>query len=159
MKYKVLFLCAKNSARSQMAEAILNYKANDKFVAYSAGSQPADQIHPLASAVLTESGYDMTGKHPRSTDEYSGEDFDFIITLCDSMKETCPVFSGLPIYAHWGMPDPAEFSGTSEEKSRFFRKTLLEITNRIHLFMNLPFEKLDRLALEMKVKEIGKAVL
>lgn len=159
MTYKVLFLCAKNSARSQMAEAILNNKAGDLFVAYSAGSYPADQIHPLAYSVLTNSGYDMTGKHPKSMEEYIGENFDFIITLCDSMKETCPVFPGQPIYAHWCMPDPAEFTGTNEEMSRFFKKTLLEITNRIHLLINLPFEKLDRLALEAKVKEIGKVVI
>ena len=158
MKYKILFLCSKNSARSQMAEVIMNHRAGDQFITYSAGSQPADQIHPLAYQVLTNSGYDMTGKYPKSMEEYYGVDFDFIITLCDSMKETCPVFPGQPIYAHWGMPDPAGFQSSDDEKLRFFRKTMLEITYRINLLLNLPIEKLDRLALEMKVKEIGKAV-
>lgn len=159
MKYKVLFLCTKNSARSQMAEAVLNHKAEDRFVAYSAGSHPADVIHPIAFEILTNSGFDVAGQKTKSMDEYKDMDFDFIITLCDSMKETCPVFHGHPIYAHWGMPDPAEFQGANEEEIRFFKKTLLEITQRINLFLNLPFDKLNRLALELKVKEIGQLKL
>jgi arsenate reductase len=142
-----------------MAEVIMNHRAGDIFIAYSAGSRPAEQIHPLAYQELTNLGYDMTGKHPKSMEEYYGVDFDFIITLCDSMKETCPVFPGQPIYAHWGMPDPAEFEGSDDAKLRIFKKTILEITFRINLLLNLPIEKLDRLALETKVKEIGKSVL
>lgn len=159
MKYRILFLCSKNSARSQMAEAIVNRKADDRFYAYSAGSHPADVIHPMAYKVLTNTGFDITGQRPKAMGDYRDMDFDFIITLCDSMKETCPVFPGHPIYAHWGMPDPAEFQGADEEKLRFFKKTLLEITQRINLFLNLPFDKLDRLALELKVKEIGQMML
>lgn len=155
VKYKILFLCARNSARSQMAEAIMQHKAADRFTAYSAGSLPADAIHPLAIEVLANAGYDMTGKKPKAMDVYKDTDFDFVITLCDSMKETCPVFPGHPIYAHWGMPDPAEFQGSDEVKLRIFKKTMLEISNRISLFIGLPIEKLDRLALEAMVREIA----
>lgn len=133
----------------------MNHKGDDRFIAYSAGSNPADVIQPLALEVLTNAGFDMTEKMPKLMDVYKDMDFDFVITLCDSMKETCPVFPGHPIYAHWGMPDPAEFEGTYDEKLRLYKKTEMEIANRITLFTSLPFEKLDRLALEMKVKEIG----
>lgn len=156
VKYKVLFLCNKNSARSQMAEAVLNQKASDSFIAFSAGSEPADMIHPLALQVLEDDGFDMSGKKPISLNEYIGKEFDFVITLCDSFKETCPTFPGHPVYAHWGLPDPSEFEGTYEDKLQFFKKTLMEITQRIILFLNIPIEKLDRLALELKVSEIGK---
>jgi arsenate reductase len=159
MSYRVLFLCLKNSARSQMAEAIANKKSDGHFIAYSAGSVPAESVHPLALKVLTESGFDVTQLRTKSLEEYKEIDFDFIITLCDSMKEICPVFPGRPIYAHWGMPDPAEFEGSDEDKLRFFKKTLLEINQRIILFNNIPFDKLDRRALELKVKEIGEAEL
>lgn len=159
MKYKILFLCAKNSARSQMAEAILNHHADDRFVAYSAGSNPDKMIHPMAVEVLTNAGFDMTDKKPKAMAEYKNMAFDFVITLCDSLKETCPVFPGHPICAHWGMPDPAEFQGDDDEKLRIFSKTMLEIVHRINLFLILPFEKIDRLALELKVKEIGEETL
>lgn len=155
MSYKILFLCTRNSARSQMAEAIVNHKGDDRFMAFSAGSYPAEAIHPIALEVLNNSGFDMNGKRPKTMDVYKAMDFDFVITLCDSIKETCPIFPGHPIYAHWGMPDPAEYQGTIDEKRRFFKKTQMEIANRINLFLSLPFEKLDRLALELKVKEIG----
>lgn len=155
MKRKVLFLCTKNSARSQMAEVILNYRGGDSFIAYSSGSNPAKEIHSLAFKVLTNAGFDMAGKRPKSIEEYENEEFDFIITLCDRMKENCPIFPGQPVLAHWGMPDPAEYEGTDEEKLKFFNKTVIEISQRITLFLNIPMEKLDRMALEIKVKEIG----
>lgn len=155
MKRKVLFLCTKNSARSQMAESILNYRGSDNFIAYSAGSNPANEIHPLTFKALTYAGFDMTGKRPKSMQEYINGEFDFIITLCDRMKENCPIFPGQPILAHWGMPDPVEFEGTEQEKLKFFEKTINEISQRITLFLNLPMAKLDRMALELKVKEIG----
>jgi arsenate reductase len=138
-----------------MAEVILQHKAADRFEAYSAGSFPAGEIHPLALEVLTNVGYDVIGKTPKNLKEYADTDFDFIITLCDSMKETCPVFPGKPVYAHWGMPDPAEFKGSREEKLRFFRQTMLELTNRINFFVSLPLESLDRLALETSVRKIA----
>lgn len=156
MKYKVLFLCTRNSARSQMAETILDFRGNNSFDAYSAGSMPAEEIHPIARDVLTNSGFDMIGKRPKNMSEYSDMDFDFIITLCDSMKETCPVFPGQPIYAHWGMTDPADVQGMDDEILKFFKKTMLEINHRITLFLNLPMDKLDRLALEQKVRQIGQ---
>ncbi len=155
MKKKVLFLCTKNSARSQMAEAVLNYRGRDNFIAYSAGSQPAEEIHPFALELLTKIGFDMAGKKPKSMNLYANEEFDFIITLCDKMKEDCPIFPGQPILAHWGMPDPADFEGNDQEKRKFFEKTMNEISHRISLFLNIPMSKLDRMALELKVKEIG----
>ena len=158
-KRKVLFLCLKNSARSQMAEAVLNRRDPDRFIAYSAGSEAAEEIHPFAYALLTSTGFDMTGKAPKNMEAFYHVNFDFIITLCDSMKEKCPVFPGMPIYAHWGMPDPAEFQGTEEETRHFFKKTLLEITQRINLLVSLPMEKLDRTTLERKVREIGETVV
>lgn len=159
MKYNMLFLSAKNSARSQMAETILNHNADDRFTAYSAGSNPDKIIHPMAIDVLTNAGFDMTNKKPKATDVYENMVFDFVITLCDSLKETCPVFAGHPIYAHWGMPDPEEFQGNDNEKLRFFNRTMLEIVHRINLFLILPFETIDQLAMELKVKQIGKESL
>lgn len=159
MKRKVLFLCTKNSARSQMAKAVLNFRGSNNFIAYSAGSNPANEIHPLAVKVLTKSGFDMTNKGPKSMEKYINEEFDFIITLCDRMKEDCPIFLDLPILAHWGMPDPADFEGTEEEKLKFFENALNEISQRITLFINIPIEKLGRMALEFKVREIGTATL
>ncbi len=155
MKKRILFLCTGNSARSQMAEAVLNYWDSDKFIAYSAGSNPAEEIHPLAVKVLSQAGFDMTNKRPKSMDEFLNEEIDFIITLCDRMKENCPIFPGQPILAHWGMPDPKEFEGTEQDKLKFFEKTLKEISQRIVLFLNIPMDKLDRMAVELKVKEIG----
>ncbi len=157
MKRKVLFLCTKNSARSQMAEAVLNHRSDDRFVALSAGSSPAEQIHPEVVRLLSKIGFDVSDKSPKSVNLYAKENIDFVITLCDRMKEECPVFPGQPIVAHWGMPDPADVQGTEEEQRAVFSRTLKEISHRINLFLNLPMEKLDRLALEMRVKEIGKS--
>jgi len=155
MKRKVLFLCIKNSARSQMAEAILNAKGGESFTAYSAGSYPADEINPTAAEVLTQAGLDVKNKSPKSMNEFINEEFDFIITLCDKMKEDCPVFLGKPIFAHWGMPDPAQVEGSELEKFKAFETASMEISQRISLFINLPIEKLDRMALEIKMNEIG----
>lgn len=152
---KVLFLCIKNSSRSQMAEAILNSKAGDRFVAYSAGSRPADKINPYAVKVMEEVNENLSNKIPESAERYIDVKFNFVITLCDKMKEECPNFPGNPIIAHWGMPDPDEFQGSEEEKLKEFRKTRNEILKRIELFINLPLEKLDRLSVENKTKEIG----
>jgi arsenate reductase len=138
-----------------MAEALLNHSGEGRFTALSAGSNPVPEVHPVAVKVLENAGFDMTGKRPKSLQEYIHEDFDFIITLCDKMKETCPVFPGQPIFAHWGMPDPADFDGDETEKVRAFETTLRELSHRIHLFLNIPIDKLDRMALEQKVKEIG----
>lgn len=155
MKRTVLFLCTSNSARSQMAEALLNHIGSGTFTAFSAGSVPAAEIHPMAVKILETAGFNLAGKKPKSLQEYVQTDFDFIITLCDKMKESCPTFPGKPIFAHWGMPDPADFDGDDANKLRVFDKTFRELSNRIHLFINIPIEKLDRMALEQKVKEIG----
>lgn len=152
---KVLFLCIKNSARSQIAEAILNSKVGDKFQAYSAGSRPADKVNPYAVKVMEEVNVDISNKKPELAEKYLDVDFDFVITLCDKMKEECPNFPGNPIVAHWGMVDPDEFQGNEEEKLKEFRKTRNEMLKRIELFVNLPMEKLDRISMENKTKEIG----
>lgn len=155
---KVLFLCIKNSARSQIAKAILNSKAGDRFEAYSAGSRPAKQVNSFAIKVMQEVGVDLSLKKPESTENYLDVDFDFVITLCDKMKEECPNFPGDPIVAHWGMPDPDETEGSEEEKLKVFRKTRNEILNRINLFINLPMERLDRISMEIRTKEIGSNI-
>jgi arsenate reductase len=155
MEKKVLFLCIKNSARSQIAEAILNSKAGDKFQAYSAGSRPADKVNPYAVKVMEEVNVDISNKKPELAEKYLDVDFDFVITLCDKMKEECPNFPGNPIVAHWGMIDPDEFQGDEEGKLKEFRKTRNELLKRIELFVNLPVEKLDRISMENRTKEIG----
>lgn len=155
MKSKVLFLCTSNSARSQMAEVILNHRGGDRFTAFSAGSDPADRMNPLAVTVMSDVGCDLKNAKPKSMNVFSGEDFDFVITLCDKMKENCPNFRGKPVLAHWGMPDPADCEGSEKEKEEAFKKSMMEISQRISLFLNIPIEKLDRMALEKKVREIG----
>ena len=155
MKRKVLFLCTSNSARSQMAEAILNHRGGDRFTAFSAGSDPAVMMNPYADKVMSDVGYDMKNKKPKSMNVFVDEDLDFVITLCDKMKENCPVFPGKPVLAHWGMPDPADFEGNEAEKEKAFKKAMMEISQRIGLFLNIPIEKLDRMALEKRVREIG----
>ncbi|MBC8059688.1 MAG: arsenate reductase ArsC [Clostridiaceae bacterium] len=155
MMKKVLFLCIKNSARSQMAEGILNSKAGDRFEAYSAGSKPSEYINRFAIKVMQEADVDLSEGMPELAEKYLDVNFDFVITLCDKMKEQCPHFPGDPIVAHWGMPDPDEFQGSDEEKLKEFRKTRNEIFNRIVLFISLPMEKLDRLSIVNGIKEIG----
>lgn len=152
---KVLFLCIKNSSRSQMAEAILNSKAGDRFQAYSAGSRPVDKINPYAVKVMEEVNVDISNQTPKLAEKYLNVNFDFVITLCDKMKEECPNFPGNPIVAHWGMPDSDVIQGNEEEKLKDFRKTRNEILKRIELFINLPMDKLDRIVMENMTKEIG----
>jgi arsenate reductase len=142
-----------------MAEAILNHRGGDRFTAFSAGSEPADEVHPLTLKVMSHADYEISGKKPKSMLEFINEDLDFIITLCDKMKENCPVFPGKPILAHWGLPDPADFDGGEAEKIKMFQRTMMEISQRISLFLNIPMEKLDRMAIEKKVREIGTQTL
>lgn len=157
MKKKVLFLCTGNSARSQMAEAIVNSMHGDKFIAYSAGTNPASQINPYAVKTMNLMGIDISDKHPKSMDAFANEEFDFIITLCNKGKEQCINFTGKPIFAHWGLPDPADFEGNEKDIMLKFNELLKFLNTRIGYFVNLPMEKLDRLALEMKTTEIGTA--
>jgi arsenate reductase len=154
--FRVLFLCTGNSARSQIAEKLLNRKGGGRFVAESAGSQPATRVNPFAIEALERHGYFWTGGHPRGVDGLTEQAWDFVITVCDRAREACPFFPGQPIVAHWGMPDPAAVEGTDEEKRRAFDETLLVISRRLDLLLALPIEKLSRLALEHRVKEIGR---
>jgi protein-tyrosine-phosphatase len=153
--FRVLFLCTGNSARSQIAEKILNRKGRGRFVAESAGSEPAAHVNPLAVEALERHGYLWTGGQPRGLDGLPEQHWDFVITVCDRAKEACPFFPGQPVIAHWGMPDPAAITGTEEAKRRAFDDTLLTISRRLDLLLALPVEKLSRLALEHRVKEIG----
>lgn len=155
-RFKLLFLCTGNSARSIIAEYILRKIAPEKFDSYSAGTQPKPFPHPIALALLKEDfGIDASDARSKSWDEFKGMEFDFVITLCDSAKETCPVLPGQPILAHWGSPDPADFSGSDEEQTQLLWQVAQQIKRRLELFTSLPFEQLDALRLEIATKEIG----
>jgi arsenate reductase (thioredoxin) len=151
---RVLILCTGNSARSQIAEALLSRRGAGRFVVGSAGSQPAPRVHPLAVQVLAEAGIDWNSREPKGMAAVANEAWDFVITVCDRAREACPIFPGTPVLAHWGMPDPAEVSG-EEERLRAFRDTLTVLARRIDLFLALPAEKLDRMVLEQRVRAIG----
>jgi protein-tyrosine-phosphatase len=152
---RVLILCTGNSARSQIAEALLATKGAGRFVAASAGSRPAARVNPFAVAVLAEAGIDWRGRTPRGMDGLEAEPWDFVITVCDRARESCPYFPGQPVLAHWGMPDPAEVEGSDDVKLAAFRDTLITLRRRIDLLLALPVEKLERLALERRVRDIG----
>lgn len=152
---RILILCTGNSARSQIAEALFNAKAGGRITAASAGSRPAERVNPFAVEVLAEAGIDWTGRTPRGMDGLDQERWDFVITVCDRARESCPFFPGQPVLAHWGMPDPAEVAGSDEVKRKAFRDTYLTLNRRIDLLLALPVDKLERLALERRVREIG----
>lgn len=154
--YRILILCTGNSARSQIAEALLQRKGHGRFEAASAGSRPAARVNPFAVRVLAEAGIPWEGRTPRGLDGLEREPWDFVITVCDRAKESCPYFPGQPVLAHWGMPDPAEVEGSEEEKLAAFRDTLQVLARRIDLLLALPVEKLERLVLERRVGEIGR---
>lgn len=153
--WRVLILCTGNSARSQIAEAVLARKGAGRFEAHSAGSRPAERVNPFAIEVLGEIGVDWSGRTPRGLDGLDREPWDFVITVCDRAKEACPFFPGQPVVAHWGMPDPAEVEGSDDVKRRAFRDTLQVLSRRIDLLLALPVEKLERLTLEARVRAIG----
>ena len=157
--FRVLFLCTGNSARSQMAETILNHKGQGRFSAESAGSQPADQVNPYAIEVLREGGIEWQGHPPRGLEGLDRLPWDFVITVCDKARESCPYFPGQPILAHWGMPDPAAAQGDDLAKRSAFLDALTVISRRIDLLLALPVEKLERLALKAKIQAIGDANL
>ena len=154
---RILVLCTGNSARSQIAEALFATKGRGRVEAASAGSRPADRVNPFAVEVLAEAGIDWRGRTPRGMDGLEREHWDFVITVCDRAKESCPYFPGQPVLAHWGMPDPAEVEGSDDVKRAAFRDTFVTLGRRIDLFLALPVEKLERLALERRVREIGTA--
>ncbi len=154
-RFRVLVLCTGNSARSQIAEALLARKGAARFEVVSAGSKPAPRVNPVAVQVLAEAGIPWEGKTPKGLEGLEQQHWDFVITVCDRAREACPIFPGTPILAHWGMPDPAEVEG-EEAKLRAFRETLTVLNRRIDLLLALPIEKLERMALERSMREIGE---
>ena len=152
---RVLFVCTGNSARSQMAEAVLNARGHGRFEAHSAGSHPAARVHPLAIEALREAGLAWGGNAPRGLEGLEREHWDIVITVCDNARETCPVFPGQPVVAHWGLPDPAVVEGSERERRDAFHRAFVQVTRRIDLMLALPFDKLERLALEARIKAIG----
>jgi len=155
--FRVLFLCTRNSARSQMAEALLNWKGKAWFQAESAGSRPAGCVNPYAVETLREHGIPWAGHPPRGIDGLERQRWDFVITVCDRAKESCPIFPGQPVLAHWGMPDPAAVEGDEATKQAAFRDAFLLLSRRIDLLLALPLGKLERLALAARVRAIGTA--
>lgn len=157
--YKILFLCTGNTARSILGEYLIKRIGQGKFESYSAGADPKGHVNLYTLRVLKEVyKIDAGEARSKSWDEFTekGIEFDFVITVCDNAKESCPVWPGQPIIAHWGSPDPAEFKGTEEETFAFFRKVAMQIQRRLDLFTSLPLEKLDRLRLSELTKEIGR---
>jgi arsenate reductase len=159
----VLFLCTGNSARSIMAECILNrlVLGQGKFRAFSAGSDPAGQVNPLALHLLRKSNYDVSQLRSKSWDEFAELDapkLDFVFTVCDdAANEVCPLWPGQPMTAHWGLPDPAKAEGTEAERLLAFADTMRMLTQRIGIFVSLPLDKLSKLALQKQLDAIGKA--
>jgi arsenate reductase (thioredoxin) len=158
--YNVLILCTGNSARSIMAEAILNKLGKGKFAAYSAGSQPKGEVHPEARALLTHLGHDVSNLRSKSWEEFAkpgAPEMDFIFTVCDDAAgETCPVWPGHPATAHWGIPDPAALHASHAEIGAAFADAYHMLTNRVSVFVALPFESLDHLSLREELHKIGQ---
>jgi len=158
--YNVLFLCTGNSARSIMAEAILNRDSQGNFRAFSAGSKPKGQVHPYALDLLRKLHYDVSKARSKSWLEFSQPDspkLDFVFTVCDNAAaEACPYWPGQPMTAHWGVPDPAAATGNEAEIRFAFADALRMLTNRINIFVSLPLAKLDRLSLQKQLDAIGK---
>ena len=158
--FNVLFLCTGNSARSIMAEAIMNRVGAPKFRAFSAGSMPKGQINPHTADLLRHNGYLPETFRSKSWEEFAGPDapeLDFVFTVCDNAaNELCPIWPGQPMTAHWGLPDPAEATGTDAEIGLAFADSWRMLSNRIGLMVNLPIASLDRLSLQKRLEDIGK---
>ena len=159
-RYNVLFLCTGNSARSIMAEAILNHKGKPDFAAYSAGSHPAGRVHPNALKQLEVARLPAGNLRSKSWDEFAkpgAPPMNFVFTVCDNAaREVCPVWPGQPITAHWGVPDPGAVSGSPEQIARAFRDAFAALDRRISLFLCLPLASLDRLAIKKELERIGQ---
>lgn len=159
--YNVLFLCTGNSARSILAEAILEREGLGKFKGFSAGSKPKGEVHPYALDLLTKLGHDTSNLRSKSWDEFAlpgAPTLDFVFTVCDqAAAEECPYWPGQPMTAHWGLPDPAAFVGNEAEKRVAFLDTYRMLRNRISIFISLPFGALDRLTLKKHLDEIGQS--
>lgn len=160
MSYNLLFLCTGNSARSILAEAILNRRGEGRFRAWSAGSFPKGEVHPQALSLLRRLGYDTADLRSKSWDEFAGPEapeLDFIVTVCDNAAgEACPIWPGRPITAHWGVPDPAAATGTEAEVALAFAEAYRMLDRRIGLFLSLPVEKLESQSLKARMDEIGR---
>lgn len=158
--YNVLFICTHNSARSLMAEAILNQLGGERFRGYSAGSQPAGEVHPLALELLQRQRMDTRSLRSKSWSEFGQPDaphMNFVLTVCDKAAgEVCPVWPGQPMSAHWGVEDPAAVEGSPEDQRKAFSQAFMILNRRIAIFRNLPFEKLDRLSLQGELRRIGQ---
>lgn len=158
-RYNVLFLCTGNSARSILAEAIMNKKGFPTFTAYSAGSHPKGTVHPAALRQLEIAKLPLTGLRSKDWDEFArpgAPHLDFVFTVCDNAaKEVCPVWPGQPMTAHWGIPDPAAVEGTPEEVAKAFRDAYMTLDRRINLFLCLPVSSIDKLALKKEIDRIG----
>ena len=158
-RYNVLFLCTGNSARSIMAEAIMNHMGRPNFTAYSAGSDPAARVRPEALRQLENAHLPINGLRSKNWDEFTKPEapkLHFVLTVCDNAaKEVCPLWPGQPMTAHWGVPDPAAVQGTSEEVEKAFRDAFFMLDRRISLLLCLPLSSLDRLAIKKEIEEIG----
>ncbi len=158
--YNVLFLCTGNSARSILAEALLNAMGKGRFRAFSAGSHPKHAPHPLALELLVKNRLPIEGLRSKSWDEFAAPgapELDFVFTVCDQAAgEVCPVWPGQPMTAHWGIRDPAAVEGTDEEKRKAFFRAYNELHHRLSIFVSLPMEKLDRLTLQKRLDDIGR---
>lgn len=156
----VLFLCTHNSARSIIAESIINFLGRGKFKGFSAGSQPSGEIHPFALDLLKRLNYDTCNLSSKSWEEFASADappLDFVLTVCDdAAKETCPIWPGQPMTVHWGLSDPSSAEGTEAERRHAFADAHRMLYQRISIFVNLPFEELDKLALQKRLDDIGR---
>lgn len=153
--YRVLFVCTGNSARSQIAEALVNARGSRRFIAESAGSHPAQRVNPWAIQVLADAGIPWRGHPPRGFDGLTDQPWDFVITVCDHAKESCPIFPGHPVASHWGMPDPAAVEGTDDAKRGAFRATLAVLERRVGALVALPVDELTEQQLRERVRAIG----
>lgn len=160
-QYNVLFICTGNSARSILAEGLLNHLGKGRFNAYSAGSHPKGEVNPFALAELRSLGIPTDGFRSKGWEEFAAAgapELHLVFTVCDTAAgEVCPVWPGQPLTAHWGMPDPAAVEGSDEAKAKAFHDTAITLKRRIELMMALPLASLDRLAIHKEIKDIGKA--
>ncbi|MBY0354406.1 MAG: arsenate reductase ArsC [Rickettsiales bacterium] len=153
---KILVLCTGNSCRSVMAEGLLNHYGKDKILAFSAGSFPTGNVHPMSLATLKRHGMSDQGYRSKSWDEFKDQPIDILITVCDNAAgEVCPIFPGKPIKAHWGVPDPAHYQGTPTEIEAEFDRIFTMLEKRVKAFLRLPLEKIDKDELQQKLNEIG----
>lgn len=159
--YNVLFLCTGNSARSVIAECVMNREGQGRFKAYSAGSHPRGEVNPFALDLLKRTNFDVSGLRSKSWREFAepgAPELDFVFTVCDDAAgEECPYWPGQPMTAHWGMEDPAAVQGSDTEKALAFADTMRMLTNRISIFVNLPLKTIDKLSLQRRLDEIGKS--